>query len=617
MNKKIISIVCLLLIMCMSFTLVACNNDKTPDTNDDGTTPGTECTVHVDADADGKCDTCGATVETETPNDPETPDVPQIDYTTDVSNAVSLINKMLKGEVTMPESTALKVLMAFSNVEMSGNLIDDEGATFPIKSIAMDGDLIKVTIEEDGKLVDTYAVLTEKGVYCVITDGETYDYDFETMDAYTVDMGGEVELPEVTEDDIVYDAVGGYFVIKESYIQKAMAVMNPETDEEVSEDEYEVSIDDMIGLPGLQDTLDAMTYEIKFKVSSENTISEFNVKGVVIQDEIKTEHLAVVYKNDSTGYGITATINYYVTISMKVRYDVVTDTTGKFTVTVAMNPPAGMGMEAQDFNFSVDVSMTENEIVVSDELKAHLDKAANIFENFDTIAAKYPNSYACDEFCSSIAVYDEEYGVYVVLVYDWEGFVFDHISYVVDEEYECVGTLTGDVLTVTEHCTYEKNEAAAAEKYEGVFTCENGCDTIVVWDEDLGQYAIFEQDFFNDGEYEFCYMLDEPWGIYCVGTLDATTKVLTVTEHNSFEVFEASIKGVEFTVENDTTCEDIYVEHEESGYYVFFYKTSNGKWISCGHSNWAPSGCQATIDLENHTMTIVSHSHGLSIIDPN
>jgi hypothetical protein len=582
------------------FTLVACNNDdKTPDE-----TPDTTCTEHVDADTNGKCDKCGADVAVQPEEKPDDKPVePQVDVTKDVPNAVKLLNSLMNSKVeTTPDvEDTVKILLTLSNASITGNLVDTEGATFPVKSVAVDGDLIKVVAEVDGAEVEAYVVATENGMYCVTTDGETYDYSFESFD--TVEFENETVLPELTEDDIVYDEVTGYFVIKDTYITKVMAVLMPEGED----GETDVSLDEMIGMPGLDDTLDAMKYEIKFKISEDNVISELNIKGVVTQNEIRNEILAVVVKNGNDGFSFTATINYLVNISMNVKYEVFDDNTGKFSASLSMIPPMGMGMESQNFNFSIDVALSESTIVVSDELKTHLDKAAALFDKLPEIQTKYNGIYnGVDVECEKIAVYDDEYQVYIVLAYDWDGYVYDSIVINIDDE-TCIGTLSDGVIAVTEHSVYEQAAAEAAAKYDGVFTSEVVCDTIAVWDELIGQYAVFEMDFFNDGEYEFVGIMDEPWGLYCVGTVDVTNKVLTVIEHNSVEVFVDSIKDKEFTLSGDTTCENVYVEYED--YYIFFYKNSNGSWGYCGSSNWAPSGCEAIIDTVNNTLVIVEHSH--------
>ena len=78
------SAMCLLLIACMSISLVACNGDDTKKPGPDET----ECTVHVDADTNGECDKCGEPVEIVEPGT----DDPAIDVVTDVPNAVKLFN---------------------------------------------------------------------------------------------------------------------------------------------------------------------------------------------------------------------------------------------------------------------------------------------------------------------------------------------------------------------------------------------------------------------------------------------------------------------------------------------------------------------------------------------
>ncbi len=51
MKKSLVFILALVLIFTLGFSLVACQD--------------THCTEHVDSDSDGKCDTCGESVEAE------------------------------------------------------------------------------------------------------------------------------------------------------------------------------------------------------------------------------------------------------------------------------------------------------------------------------------------------------------------------------------------------------------------------------------------------------------------------------------------------------------------------------------------------------------------------
>lgn len=614
MNKRILSIVCLVLIACITFTLVACNNGD--DKPDDTKPNDTACTEHVDANTDGKCDNCNADMPN-TPNEPDEPDepeVPVVDPTKDVANAVALLNKMLSGNTEQaPEVEVVKLLMTLSNATITGNLVDTDGVTFPVKSVAIDGDLIKAVAEIEGQEVEAYFVYNENGMCCVTTDGETYDYSFEPIDMAEMDSAEETKLPELTEEDIVYDAATGYFVVQDSYMQKVMDAMMPEdeTTSDTNNEDVGSNINDMIGIPGLQETIEAMKYEVKFKVTAENTISELNVKGVVMQNEIRNELLAIVLKNDDTGCSFTATVNYMVNISLNVKYEVETENTGKFTASFVMIPPMGVEMERQDFNFSVDVELADSEIVVSDELKTHLDKAKEILNKLPEIQEKYSDTYSAEDVeCAYVAVYDETYGVYVVFANDWEGYVYDSVCVNVDTEEVCIGTITDKTMTVTEHCDVEKAEAEAASKYEGTFTSEDGCETILVWDEAVGQFAVFEMDFFEDGVYEFSYLIDEPWGVCCFGTVDLANKTLTVVEHDELEAFVAYVHDRNFVAEGVTSdCSDIYVVHEATNYYVFFMRNSDNTWSYCGYSNWSPDGCRATINVNTNTLTIVEHSH--------
>jgi hypothetical protein len=129
----------------------------------------------------------------------------------------------------------------------------------------------------------------------------------------------------------------------------------------------------------------------------------------------------------------------------------------------------------------------------------------------------------------------------------------------------------------------------------------------LIYDEELGMYVMLEQDFFDEENYEFYAVLEEPWGDYCVGTVNLNTKVITVTEHSPLESFIAYVEDRSFTAVGYNNCDTICVLEENSGYYVMF-SYWNGKLEYCGYSSMG-GGCIGTIDLDAGTITITSHDH--------
>lgn len=606
MKKRFMSAMCLLLIACMSISLVACNGD-------DKKKPGpdeTECTVHVDADTNGECDKCGEPVEIVEPGT----DDPAIDVVTDVPNAVKLFNELMSGDVSVAIPDDYKMAFALSNVVSNGDMFADMGEIGETK-ITINGNMIHVSGKDGDTTMNAYLVVTEDGgYYGVSTDGVNYEYVMEPGMVPTDDT--DTTIPEVTVDDIYYDQGTGYFVVKSSYLDKVMEALQPETDTETDEtltpdmDMGMGGMDSMLGIPGLEDTMANMQYEIKFKVSSDNRICELNVKGAVTQNDIRTEHLSIVYKTGELGTSLSVTINYYVNINLTIKYEIVSDVKGKFSVSMLMVPPVGAGMETEEGSISVDVDLTKDATIeLSDAIKAELDKVAKAYENSAKVDEKYAGktfvlAEDCD--CSTIVVFDSEYNMYV----EFDNFFgLEYVGAVIDYDAEsaCLGTINGNVVTVTTHCDSEMAEITAATKYAGEFTCESGCKTIAIFDEALGKYVMFEQDFFDEEVYEFYAVMDEPWGAYCEGTVDLTTKTLTVTDHSSLESIIAYVSGRQFTAIGYDNCDTVQVYDENSGYYISFYMW-DGKLEYCGYSSFG-GNCEGTLDVDAGTITITSHKH--------
>lgn len=586
MKRKFISILCLLMVACMSFTLVACNNGDEP--TPENKPQNTECTTHVDADKNGSCDTCGVAVEVEKPN------VPSVNVPKNVVNAVEQFNLLKNGNMSVLIPEELKLALTLSNMTTTGEMFE-EFSESKIETVKIDGSKIHMTMKSGEDTVDAYLIITKDGYYGVSTDGTHYEHIAEKFDK----MEGTT-IPDMTTDDLVYDESTGYFIVQENYRKKLMG-----------NGSVGANLDEYIGIEGLDQILTDMEYEIKFKLSAENTISELVWKGAVTQNDIRTEHISVTYKQNENGMKLSMTVNYYININLTVQYLVTDANHGTFSINITMVPPVGSGMTNQNASYSIDVAHTNDvSIVISDAIQSELNKAKTMLEKSDAMETKYSGvKYTCDvDDCSTIAIYDAENEVYVLFDSFWGLAEYSGLGLSYDNATVCYGTLNGTNIVVTEHCSEEQVLASVAEKYAGVFTCPNAsCETVAIYDEEIGVYVMLEQNFFDKTNYEFDEEIDESGDTYCVGTVDLNTKVITVTEHSPLESFLASVQGRSFTAIGYNNCDTVCVCEENSGYYIMF-SYENGKLEYCGHSSLS-GDCMGTINLDAGTITIMSHDH--------
>ena len=572
---------CLFMIACMSMSLVSCGGNDNPPSIENP--PEINCTTHSDVDKNGLCDTCGATVEVE--NEDENTTVSKIE------NASNLLNQFISGDMDaiMPET--FNLAFSLSNATTTGDMFEELGE-IPIESVAINGSTIHIIGKEDGVVYNAYLITTDEGYYGVATDGTNYEYIMESTSGMKTNT-----LPEIKADDISYDEATGYFMLNPSYTSQLKPT-------------GETNFDEMLGMDGLDQLLIDMNYDIKFKVSETNTISELNVKGYVEKNDIRSEYLSITYAQNESGMRLSMTFNYYVNVNYTVTYEVTSEKTGVFSMNIKITPLLSLGINTQTSSFSIDVTLSENtNIFITDEIQSELNKVATVFENMTAIEEKYANkTYSCNEpDCITIAVYDTEYQVYVLFENYWD-VTYSGCTMNYDDVSMCLGTIVGDDIIVSNHSQEEQAELIAMEKYAGDFTCENSsCDTIVVFDETLNKHVVFEADFFDDGVYEFYYVTDEPWGAYCIGTVDLNTMTLNVVEHSSLENIIAYVEDRQFTPVNYSNCDYVMVYDETSGYYIMF-SMYQGKLEYCGYSSMG-GNCIGTINFDTNTITITEHNH--------
>ena len=617
MKKRILSVICFMLLICMTFTFVACDNGKDPvDTNPPHTHNFVEgkCSCgesdpnyvapHVHTFVEGQCE-CGE-------KDPNY--VPPVDYTKDIPNAVDMINKVFKGEVNVTKPENMNFNAHVGNLTVEGTLKDDfDVSDMPIDNIAMKDNVmyIKLVEMEDGPS-DVYIVFADAGMYMIATDGTRYEYNFspyeDVMSEFVPDddTTDAPSMPEITADDIVYDAVSGYFIVTDAYMSKLMDAMTPDVPE-VDVPSSDVMVpNEMAGIASIFENL---SYSVRFKINEKNELAELNIKGVSTQDNINTDVLAYVITQDDGDFSMSLTMNVMVMMNVKIEGKMETENKYVFSASMNVTPPMGMG-EAENVIIKMEMDVSENALVISDEIKALMTKCDKIMANYDKIVEKYDNTdfTLTGSNCETIQIYDSEYGVYVTFDnYGWDTpeLHFDGIDLESNNDNCCEATLNGTTITVTKHCQMEIIAQVVEMRYAGEFTATHPCEYIVIYDSELKVYVFFQEDWFNDDKYVYYDFDDELYGDECVAIVNLDSKTLTITEHSAQELALSAVKNVEFTPIGTYDPEsEVSVYFDAMDKYLLFVDYGNGKLVYCGHTSFPMGGQTGILNLTAKTITI-------------
>ena len=555
------------------------------------------CTEHIDDNKDNICDVCDATIVPETgdtnpdnsEDNPSEPPTPVIDYTTDVGNAVTLLNKLMCHDVdNLP--LGLKIVATLNNISMSGTLAEELFEN-ELRNISIDDNKILIySVDAENNSITNYIWMADNGIYTVTFDGTEYTTDFRELSGDSVSVS---LLPKLTEEDVTFDASTGYFVISSAYLEGLKS-------EDVEEDTL-----------GLND----LAYSAKFKINENNEIYDFVMKGTLVDEDISTDVLSISYKVGEKSTKFSVTFNRTFTIRFVTEYTPTTESSGTLTVSGSFTPPFGITLiPAQDFEFSADVITNGNTVTFPKPVWDRIEQEQNAQNN--DLAEKYAGEYelVAEDWCNYIVVYDDEYKVYVLfecIEAIWGSgakYVYSDVRSQTNDNY-CLAIIQNRMLVVTEHSFEERLEATIETKYDGVYTIDgNGCKSIVVYDEELNVYVVFEQDFFADDEYVYeSYCKDDSclWGNECFATVNTNESKLNIHEHSSFCEFYSQLINKTFTLNSfPTTVSEVSVYHAESGYYFIFSDwIGSGNFTCSGYSSANFSPIRGTIDLTNCTIS--------------
>ena len=429
--------------------------------------PEKECIFHVDKDANGICDTCHTTLNLpeETPDvndgdgteDPSNgsenpiPEVP-IDYTTDVENAARLLNSVLGNNIDINDVPQhLRLLLSLQSLINSNNVF----MTSPnnITNITFQDNKMIVTYKDENNVEWTnYMVLLDGGVYSVITDGSNSDVSFETIDT-SLDLSF---LPPVEKDDITYDAETGYFILSSNYLNNSMySFLANGVDWPIVEG-FNLNV-----------LFNDLNYSAKFTVTSENKINKFILKGSSETDGLSTDVLVFVWDNNETQTSVSFTVNHLFTLKNKFEYNVIDENTGKITVSSVLTPPLGLELNKKEFNLEIGVNLANNTLQLPDSVQDMIEEARKNFNKEIKIAEEYSLGFASQETCAYVALYDEEYQVYILFKYypSLQRYVYQDYDTTYNINTYCLGAIENDMLVVKNHFPNEKTNLNIEEKY--------------------------------------------------------------------------------------------------------------------------------------------------------
>jgi hypothetical protein len=343
-------------------------------------------------------------------------------------------------------------------------------------------------------------------------------------------------------------------------------------------------------------------YAVKFKLDKQGNLTEFNVNGTTTQENMTTDIVSFVFKTSAQDFEISATFNVSYLVNMKISGKVI-DNVYEIKTSMTITPPLNMG-EAEDLSIVLNMNILDEELKLSTEVQALMAKCKKVLDNYDNIEEKYNEPVTVDCNCYEFEIYDKEYGIYVRFEQDYieEGkYNFVDFNLENDPSRYCQGTLIDGVVTIDKHCQYEIAERTTQEKYAGSFTGPVGCEDIIIYDSELGVYIYMEEDFFEEGVYEFFMFDTEMWMDTCVGTIDFTTKTISVSEHSELHELLVKFKNIELTpVGEFEDWDQLSVYCEEVDMYILF-TYYEGEIGYMGYSSWN-TGIEAIINFENNTI---------------
>ena len=583
MKKRLLITLSLLMIACMLLTSCDLFSKDNPQEQPDDNVNVTPC-VHVDTDVNGKCDKCNADVEV--------PVQPEIDYSKDTAHAIEVFNQLVNGNMDIIPTGNFNA--TFKDFTIDGSLKDEfdyEDFTDTISAIALKDNVLYIKVKEsEDTEIDVYYVFEKNGAYVLSTDGRQYQYQFSKYDDFELDMEIDETIDyTMKETDLTYDNETGYFIVNPEYINKLMSIDDEDNSLVVDDETIEQSIVDM-------------DYVIKFKLDKQGNLIEFNVKATTTQENITTDVVAFVLTTSGNDFEISATLNVSYIVNIKISGKVI-DTVYELKTSMTMTPPLGMG-EPEDLSIILNMNILDKELTLSTEVQALMAKCKKVLDNYNKIEEKYNEPITVDCDCYEFEIYDKEYGIYVRFEQDYieEGkYNFVDFNLENDPSRYCQGTLINGVVTIDKHCQYEIAERTAQEKYAGSFTGPVGCEDIIIYDSELGVYIYMEEDFFEEGVYEFFMFYTEMWTDTCVGTIDFITKTISVSEHSELHELLTKFKNIELTpVGEFEDWDQLSVYCEEIDMYILF-TYYEGEIGYMGYSSWN-TGIEAIINFENNTI---------------
>ena len=285
------------------------------------------------------------------------------------------------------------------------------------------------------------------------------------------------ELPLLTKDNVTIS--NGMIEISSDYMKSLFIAMNHSGLGQYNFNGISFSYADLIEM---------------FDYTTFVTLVNYSNNQLLNYDIILTSGDSVFYEAhfDNTTTKTSVTEKYYINRTISTRFEYIKGNNMYATFDLIVTY---LNNSIDNLHITTNITNNIANFVPTKEFNDVLNNAMNQANTNNTIASKYSDVFRCNDTCLLIAVYDQEYNLYVVLANNG----FDEYIYIgafenVPSDYDaCNGIIDFDNFTITV-IDHNKNEAIAANlqvKYAGSYIANTTETLVVVYDSNYDVFALF------------------------------------------------------------------------------------------------------------------------------
>lgn len=543
---------------------------------------------------DGTCSICSAKdpnaptlpgTDTEEPNKPEKPTIPDNVQAGDVDLATKVWNALIHNKEMFYPSD-FNTGYDITNVSFS-----DPQNAFTSYSYANKNNMVYINKASDNTVDRQYKIIKDTNSYIITYNGSKYNYESMTPVA--------LDLANIDTSQVTYNSATNEYSLSISYstafVQKVVNYV------------YHNDGNPM----GVFDSKlhSNVNYEIKFELTSAYDLKTLSVVG-------KLDGGLVAFT-----FNYVRDVNNQTTFTFRYQQDgnyinkvveMIRQSPSMYEIAVTESIYKNLMAEPYDTKFIGNIRFSDKPVDMDNSVLNVMQKAELLLEHYDEIVAEYTGPYISASLyeCSKYAVYDEFYEVNIYLKEIEEEFfgvtvykyTFDHISLEADEDTCWVNISTDGKLTLDRHSAAEQKRAKVEDKYSGTYACLSGCNAVVIYDYEYETYVLFERSWSEEYLYEYSDCLTTyDAAIYCVAMMDSNNN-LVVNHHAGLETLIQ--KYATYTLTGATDCEAFSIYDSQSKYYLIYYVEET--LICVGYSP-VQVGCLAVAEDDKSNIKILTH----------